>query len=72
MLVLINALEFVTVMINYCAALHVVWTSPITDDPHPVILNVTGNSFRFILDTPHVQAIKIQVSACLFLLFIVD
>ncbi len=43
MLVLINVLEFVTVIINYCAALHVVWTSPITDNPHPVILNVTDN-----------------------------
>ncbi len=44
MLVLINVLEFVMVIINYCAALHVVRTSPITDDPHPVILNVTVNS----------------------------
>jgi hypothetical protein len=44
MLVLINVLEFVTVIINYCTALHVVWTSPVTDDPHPVILNVTNNS----------------------------
>ena len=43
MLVLINVLEFVTVIINYCAALHVVRTSPITDNPHPVILNVTDN-----------------------------
>ncbi len=41
---LINVLEFVTVIINYCAALHDVWTSPVTDDPHPVILNVTNNS----------------------------
>ncbi len=44
MLVLINALEFVAVIINYCATLHVVWTSPITDDPHPVILNLTKTS----------------------------
>jgi hypothetical protein len=44
MLVLINVLEFIMVTINYCAALHVVWTSPITNDPHPVILNVTDNS----------------------------
>jgi hypothetical protein len=44
MLVLINILEFVMVIINYCAALHVVWTSPVTDDPHPVILNITDNS----------------------------
>jgi hypothetical protein len=44
MLVLINVLEFVTVIINYCATLHVVQTSPVTDDPHPVILIVTDNS----------------------------
>jgi hypothetical protein len=44
MLVLINLLEFVTVIINYCTALHVVRTSPVTNDPHPVILNVTNNS----------------------------
>ncbi len=44
MLILIKVLEFVMVIINYCAALHVVWTSLVTDDPHPVILNVTNNS----------------------------
>jgi hypothetical protein len=44
MLVLINVLEFVMVIINYCAALHVVRTSPITDDPYPVIFNVIDNS----------------------------
>jgi hypothetical protein len=44
MLMLINVLEFVTVIINYCAALHVVQTSPVTDNPHPIILNVTDNS----------------------------
>jgi hypothetical protein len=44
MLMLINGIEFVTVIINYCATLHVVQTSPVTDDPHPVILNITDNS----------------------------
>jgi hypothetical protein len=44
MLMLINVLEFVTVIINYCTTLHVVWTSPITDNPHPVLLNITNNS----------------------------
>ena len=47
MLMLINILEFVMVIINYCTALHVVWTSPVTvvtDNPHPVILNITNNS----------------------------
>jgi hypothetical protein len=40
----INVLEFVMVIINFCASLHAVWTSPITDDPHPVILNITNKS----------------------------
>jgi hypothetical protein len=44
MLLLINVLKFVMVIINYCAALHVVRTSPVTDHPHPVILNITNNS----------------------------
>jgi hypothetical protein len=44
MLVSINVLEFVMVIINYCAALHVIQTSPITDNPNPVILNVADNS----------------------------
>jgi hypothetical protein len=44
MLMLINVLEFMMVIINYCAALHVVWASLFTEDPHPVILNITNNS----------------------------
>jgi hypothetical protein len=44
MLMSINVLKFVMVIINYCAAPHVVRTSPITDDPHPVILSATDNS----------------------------
>jgi hypothetical protein len=40
----INVPKFMIVIINYCPTPHVVWTSPITDDPHPVILNVTDNS----------------------------
>jgi hypothetical protein len=44
MLVLIIKLKFLLVIINYCDALHVVRTSPVTDYPHPEILNVTDNS----------------------------
>jgi len=43
-LISINVLEFVTVIINYCAALTVVTTECVTDDPHPVLLNVTDNT----------------------------
>jgi hypothetical protein len=39
-LILINFLEFVTVIINYCAALHVVRTTTITSNPHPILLNI--------------------------------
>ena len=43
-LIYINVLEFVTVIINYCATLTVVMTKHVTDDPHPVLLNVTDNT----------------------------
>ncbi len=44
LLILINILEFVTVIINYCAALHMVLTKNHTSDPYPVLLNVTNNA----------------------------
>jgi hypothetical protein len=43
-LISINVLEFVTVIVSYLAALHVVTTTDFTIDPHPVLLNVTDNS----------------------------
>jgi hypothetical protein len=43
MLVSINVLEFAMGIINYCTALHVVWTSPSIGYLHPVILNITDN-----------------------------
>ena len=39
-----NVLEFVIVIINYCAALTVVLTEYVTDDPHPVLLHVVDNT----------------------------
>jgi hypothetical protein len=67
MLALINVLEFVTVIINYCAALHVVRTSPVTVDPHLVILNVTNNSsaLSWTLHTCKQSKIR-QMFACFF------
>ena len=44
LLISINILEFVTVIINYCAALHMVLTKNHTSDPYPVLLNVTNNA----------------------------
>ena len=43
-LVSINVLKFVTVIINYIAALHVIQTTNATDDPYPVILSITDNT----------------------------
>jgi hypothetical protein len=42
-LILINILEFVTVIINYCTKLQVIKTTPVAEDPHPVLLNITHN-----------------------------
>jgi hypothetical protein len=44
MLMLTNLLKFVMVIINYCAALHVIQTSPVTDNPPSVIINIIDNS----------------------------
>jgi hypothetical protein len=43
-LVSINILEFMTVIINYCAALNIFRTSNVTEDPYPVLLNITNNA----------------------------
>jgi hypothetical protein len=39
----INCLEYVTIIINYCAAITALLDSDITCDPHPVVLCVTDN-----------------------------
>jgi hypothetical protein len=43
-LFLINVVEFITLIINYCTSLHVFIMRSITNDPHPVLLNVTDNT----------------------------
>ncbi len=43
-LISINILEFVTVIINYFASLHVFMMRSIMNDPHPVLLNMTNNA----------------------------
>jgi hypothetical protein len=43
LLILINVLKFTTVIINYCASLHVFMMRSITNDPHPVLFNMTDN-----------------------------
>ena len=39
----INCLEYVTIIINYCAAIYAFAKNDITTDPHPVVLCVTDN-----------------------------
>merc|ERR1712086_1116135 len=43
-LISINVLEFVIVIMNYCAAWTVVVAGQGTDDPHPVLLNAVDNT----------------------------
>jgi hypothetical protein len=40
----INCLEYVTIIINYCAAITALLESQITTNPHPVVLCVTDNT----------------------------
>jgi hypothetical protein len=44
LLILINVLKFVTVIINYCATLHIVMSTLATNDLYPFLLNVTNNA----------------------------
>ncbi len=44
LLISINVLEFVTVIINYCASLHLFTTMNITVNLHPVVLSKTTNA----------------------------
>jgi hypothetical protein len=38
-LISINVLEYVIVIISYYAALTVIMTQNVTDDPHPILIN---------------------------------
>ena len=62
-LISINVLEFVTVIINYCASLHVIATTDITNDPHPVHLNATDNTSALSWTTGPCQ--KSKIGRCL-------
>jgi hypothetical protein len=54
LLISINILEFVTIIINYCAALQMVLSKNPTNNPYPVLLNVTDN----------VSALSLTTGAC--------
>ncbi len=44
LLISINVLKFVTVIINYCAALHIILSTNPTNNPYLVLLNITDNA----------------------------
>ncbi len=44
LLISINILKVVMVIINYCASLHVFTATNRTDDPYPVLLNISNNA----------------------------
>jgi hypothetical protein len=46
-LISINVLKFVTVIINYCAAPHMVLSTNPTNDPYPVLLSVTNSASAY-------------------------
>jgi hypothetical protein len=54
LLISINVLKFVSIIINYCAALHMVLSKNPTNDPYPVLLNITDN----------VSALSCTIDAC--------
>ena len=67
LLISINVLEFVTVIINYCAALHMVLTKNPTSNPYPVLLNVTNNALALSWTTGACRKFRIGcLLACFF------
>jgi hypothetical protein len=56
-----NILEFVMVIINYCASLHVLTTKNITINPHPVLLNVTNTLLHSAGPTVPAESLKFAV-----------
>ena len=50
-LISINVLEFAVVIINYCAALTVVFTENVTDNLHTVLLNTADNTSAHLWPT---------------------
>ncbi len=67
LLILIHVLEFVTVIINYCAMLHIITTTSATDDPYPVLLIVTNNASALSWTTGACKKSKVGcMLACFF------
>ena len=72
-LISINILEFVTAIINHCAALTVVTTERITEDPHQVLLNVTDNTATLNWTVHNCKSSTIgQMLVCFFCCLLID
>ncbi len=73
LLISMNVLEFVTVIINYCETLHIVTTTLVTDDPYPVLLNVTDNASAQSWTTGACKKSKLGcLLACFFCLLMIN
>jgi hypothetical protein len=73
LLISINVLKFVTVIINYCAALHMVLSINPTNDPYPVLLNVTDNLSALSWTTGACCKSRIgRLLACFFCLLLIN
>ena len=53
-LISINVLEYLTVIIDYCAAYVIVTTTDVTDDPHPVLLSMADNTLAVIFQSDQI------------------
>ncbi len=73
LLISINVLEFVTTIINYCAALHMVLSKNPTNNPYPVLLNVTDNASALSRTTGACRKSRIgRLLACFFCLLLIN
>jgi hypothetical protein len=72
-LISINVLEFVTIIINYCAALHMVLSTNPTNNPYPVLLNITNNLSALSWNTGACCRSRIGcLLACFFCLLLIN
>jgi hypothetical protein len=73
LLISINVLKFVTVIINYCVMLHMVTTTLATNDPYPVLLNVTNIASALSWLTGACKKSKVgRLLACFFCLLMLN
>jgi hypothetical protein len=73
LLISINVVKFVTIIINYCAALHIVLSINPTNNPYPVLLNVTDNASTLSRTTGACRKSRIdRFLACFFCLLLIN